>query len=290
MSRRMGGYGYSTESGSRFFSCPDVFPNVRSKKSKNFLNIGDNCVFLRFKSIFSFLNIPCFMATNKGAQEPDNLKTVENVLSQSEAFIEKYQKQILYGVGIVVLVVLAILAFRNWYLVPRESKAETKLAVCQNYFAVDSFQVALNGDGTENCIGFKGVVDEYGMTNSANLANAYAGVCCYKLKDYNNAIKYLKKFNGKDLNIAPSITGLIGDSYVELGQVEEGIKYFLKAADVDNEMISPIYLKKAAIAYESRGDYKKAVEAYTKIKDQYVRSQEAADMDRYIARAQALEK
>jgi tetratricopeptide (TPR) repeat protein len=92
------------------------------------------------------------------------------------------------------------------------------------------------------------------------------------------------------LNIAPSITGLIGDSYVELGKTEEGIKYFLKAVDADNEMISPIYLKKAAIAYESRGDYKKAIEAYTKIKDQYVRSQEAADMDRYIARAQALVK
>lgn len=230
------------------------------------------------------------MATKKEAQEPDNLKTVENVLSKSEAFIEKYQKQILYGVGVVVLVVLAILAFRNWYLVPRENNAETKLAACQNYFAVDSFRVALNGDGTENCIGFKGVIDEYGMTKSANLANAYAGVCSYKLKDYNNAIKYLEKFSGKDVNIAPSITGLIGDCYVELGKVEDGIKYFMKAADSENEMISPIYLKKAAIAYESKGDYKKAIEVYTKIKDEYARSQEASDIDRYIARAQTFVK
>lgn len=230
------------------------------------------------------------MATNKEAQGPDNLKTVESVLSKSEAFIEKYQKQILYGLGIVVLVVLAVLAFRNWYLVPRENNAETKLAACQTYFAVDSFRVALNGDGTENCIGFKGVIDEYGMTKSANLANAYAGICCFKLKDYNNAITYLKKFSGKDENIAPTITGLIGDAYVELGQTEEGIEYFLKAAKADNDMVSPIYLKKAGIAYESKGDYKKAVEVYTKIKDDYFKSQEAADIERYIARAQALVK
>jgi tetratricopeptide (TPR) repeat protein len=189
-----------------------------------------------------------------------------------------------------VLVVLSILAFRNFYLVPKENNAETKLAACQNYFAVDSFRVALNGDGTENCIGFKGVIDEYGMTKSANLANAYAGVCSYKLKDYSNAIKYLEKFSGKDVNIAPSITGLIGDCYVELGKIEDGIKYFMKAADSENEMISPIYLKKAAIAYESKGDYKKAIEIYTKIKDEYIRSQEASDIDRYIARAQTFVK
>lgn len=230
------------------------------------------------------------MATKKEAQGPDNLKSVENVLSKSEAFIEKYQKQILYGVGGVVLLVLIVLAFRNWYLVPRETKAETKLAACQTYFATDSFQVALNGDGTENCIGFKGVIDEYGMTKSANLANAYAGICYYKLKDYNNAVKYLKKFSGKDLNITPTIAGLTGDAYVELGQVAEGVKYFLKAADSGNEMISPIYLKKAGIAYESLGDYKKAVETYTNIKDGYPKSQEAADIDRYIARAQTLVK
>ena len=230
------------------------------------------------------------MATKKSANEPDNLKSVESVLSQSEAFIEKYQKQMLYGVGIVVLVVLAILAFRNWYLIPKENNAETKMAACQTFFAVDSFRVALNGDGTANCIGFKGVIDEYGMTKSADLANAYAGVCAYKLHDYNAAIKYLDNFSGKDINIAPSIVGLTGDCYVELGKTENAIKYFLKAAKSENDMVSPIYLKKAGIAYESLGDYKKAVETYTKIKDDYSKSQEAADIDRYIARAQALVK
>ena len=83
---------------------------------------------------------------------------------------------------------------------------------------------------------------------------------------------------------------LSGDCYVELGKIEDGIKYFMKAADSENEMISPIYLKKAAIAYESKGDYKKAIEIYTKIKDGYIRSQEASDIDRYIARAQTFVK
>jgi tetratricopeptide (TPR) repeat protein len=230
------------------------------------------------------------MATKKEAQQPDNLKSVENVLSKSEAFIEKYQKQIVYVIGGIVLVALIIVAFNNFYLKPKESEAENKIAICQNYFAVDSFKVALNGDGTENCIGFKGVIDEYGLTKSADLANAYAGICCFKMGDYNAAVEYLNKFSGKDINVSPALIGLIGDCYVELGKIEEAIKYFNKAADSNNDLISPIFLKKAGVAYESLGKYDKAVEAYTLIKDKYFKSSEASDIEKYISRAQTFVK
>lgn len=230
------------------------------------------------------------MASKKSNNTPDNLQNVENVLTRSEIFIEKYQKQIIYAVGVVVLIVLAVLALRNWYLVPREHQANAKLVVCQNYFAVDSFQVALNGDGTDQCIGFKGIIDEYSWTKAAGLANVYAGICYYRLGDYKNAIHYLKKFDADDINESHAAIGLIGDCYVNLGQTEEGIKYFLKAADTKNDLVSPIYLKKAGVAYESLGKYKDALAVYTKIKDQYAQSQEASDIDRYIGRATVLAK
>ncbi|MGC9151855.1 MAG: tetratricopeptide repeat protein [Microbacter sp.] len=227
------------------------------------------------------------MAKNS-KETPDNLEHVETVLTKSEIFIEKYQKQIIYVVGVVVLIVLAILALRNWYIVPREKDAQNKLAVCQNYFAVDSFQVALNGNGTDQCIGFKGILDEYGWTKAGDLANVYAGICYYRLGDFKNAIQYLKKFHADDVNESHAVTGLIGDCYVNLGQTEEGIHYFLKAADTQNDLVSPIYLKKAGIAYESLGKYKDALAIYTKIKEQYAQSQEASDIDRYIGRATVL--
>lgn len=228
------------------------------------------------------------MASKNTNNTPDNLQNVENVLTKSEIFIEKYQKQIIYAIGVVVLVVLAILAFRNWYMVPRENIAAEKLAVCQSYFAADSFQVALNGNGTDQCIGFKGIIDEYGWTKSGDLANVYAGICYYHLGDYKNAIHYLKKFDADDINESYAATGLIGDCYVNLGQTEEAIKYFLKAADSQNDLVSPIYLKKAGIAYESLGKYKDALAIYSKIKEKYAQSQEASDIERYIGRATVL--
>lgn len=68
--------------------------------------------------------------------------------------------------------------------------------------------------------------------------------------------------------ISPAITGLIGDCYVNMGNVKEGISYFEKAAkQASNEVISPTYLKKAGIAYESLKQYGDAVKAYTTIKE-----------------------
>ena len=55
-------------------------------------------------------------------------------------------------------------------------------------------------------------------------------------------------------------------------------------------MISPVYLKKAGIAYESLKQYADAAKAYTQIKENYMNSMEAADIDKYITRATELAK
>ena len=223
--------------------------------------------------------------SNKKDNKPGELENVEHVLSTSEAFIEKYQKQIIFAVAAVVLIVLAVLAFQNFYIEPRETEAENEMGKAQAFFAVDSFKVALDGNG-KDFIGFKEIVSEYGITSSGNLAAAYAGICYYKLGQYDNAIKYLSQFDGEDTYFTTSVIGLIGDSYVELGETSKALDYFNKAAGTENEVLSPVYLKKAGIVYESLKQPDKALKAYTEIKDNYPKSNEAADIDKYIARIQ----
>ena len=75
--------------------------------------------------------------SNKKDHKTDELESVEHVLSTSEAFIEKYQKQIIFSVATIVLVVLAILAFRNFYIQPREIAAETEMGKAQSFFATN---------------------------------------------------------------------------------------------------------------------------------------------------------
>ncbi len=222
--------------------------------------------------------------SNTEQNKQDELQQVEQVLSRSEAFIEKYQKQLLLTVGVAVMLVLAVLAFKNFYLEPQEREAENEMAKAQAVFAVDSFKVALNGKG--DVMGFEEIVSEYGMTPSGNLAAAYAGICYYKLGQYENAVKYLSKYDGDDTYFTTSVIGLIGDAYVEMGKKEDAVDYFVKAADKKNDVLSSVYLKKAGIAYEALTKPEKALELYTKIKESYPRSAEAADIDKYIARVE----
>ncbi len=230
------------------------------------------------------------MSTKKNKNQDQELINVENALSASEVFIEKYKNQILYVVGSVVLVVLAILAFKAWYIAPREVEAEGKIAICQEYFAKDSFQLALKGDGTDEFLGFEKIAKEYGMTKTANLALAYAAVCNYRLLQYEEAIAYLKKVDFDSPNLTPATVGLMGDCYVQLGDYKSALKYYEKAVKEKNDLTAPLYLKKAAFIYEKEGDFSKAIECYTIIKDKYFKSMQASDIEKYIERAKALQQ
>lgn len=223
--------------------------------------------------------------SKKEEKQHDEFENVQNALSSTELFIEKNIKNIGIGVAAVSLVVLAILAFRNFYLKPREAEANKEMYKAQAAFAADSFKVALEG-GKGDVVGFKEIASEYSITTSGKLAAAYAGICYFKLGQYEDAIKYLTQYDGKDEYFAASVVGLTGDCYVELNNTDKAISYFEKAAGFDNQVVSPVYLKKAALVYESKNEKEKAEKLYTEIKEKYPKSQEASDIDKYIARVQ----
>ena len=225
------------------------------------------------------------MAAKKKTNVENKSSNVSEMLSQSEQFIEKNQKYLLIGVGVVVVLIVAILGFRNQYLVPKEREAEAAIVKGENYFANDQWDLALNGDDIDY-VGFETIISDYKFTKTGKLAHAYAGICYYYKGDLAVARKFLDKYSAKDRMFSPAITGLIGDCYVDMGEVAKGIGYFEKAAaKADNDLISPTYLKKAGRAYEYLNKYDKAVKAYTAIKQKYPTSQEASEIDKFIERA-----
>ncbi|GAE18310.1 TPR domain protein [Bacteroides pyogenes DSM 20611 = JCM 6294] len=142
------------------------------------------------------------MAEQKNQNEHLN---VEDALTQSEAFLIKYKKAIIGGVAAIVIIVAGIIMYKNLYAEPREEKAQAALFKGQEYFEQDAYDQALNGDS----IGFTGflrVADEYSGTKAANLAKGYAGICYAQLGKYDEAIKMLDSFNGKDQMVAPAIS------------------------------------------------------------------------------------
>ena len=86
---------------------------------------------------------------------------VEEIVSKSEQFIENNSKKIIYGIIAVALVVGAVLGIKHGYLVPQEKKAAAAMFKGEQYFARDSFALALNGNGADY-EGFEAIIDQYG--------------------------------------------------------------------------------------------------------------------------------
>jgi len=227
------------------------------------------------------------MAEQKNQNEHLN---VEDALTQSEAFLIKYKNAIIGGVVAVIIIVAGFIMYKNLYAEPREEKAQAALFKGQEYFEQDAFEQALNGDSI-GYTGFLKVADEYSGTKAANLAKAYAGICYAQLGKYEEAVKMLDSFNGKDQMVAPAILGAAGNCYAQLGQLDKAASTLLSAADkADNNSLSPIFLIQAGEILVKQGKYDDAVNAYTKIKDKYFQSYQAMDIDKYIEQAKLMKK
>ena len=227
------------------------------------------------------------MAEQKNQNEHLN---VEDALTQSEAFLIKYKNAIIGGVVAVIIIVAGFIMYKNLYAESREEKAQAALFKGQEYFEQDAFEQALNGDSI-GYTGFLKVADDYSGTKAANLAKAYAGICYAQLGKYEEAVKMLDSFNGKDQMVAPAILGAAGNCYAQLGQLDKAASTLLSAADkADNNTLSPIFLIQAGEILVKQGKYDDAVNAYTKIKDKYFQSYQAMDIDKYIEQAKLMKK
>ena len=221
------------------------------------------------------------MAKKQTQAAPENIAAV----TATEAFIDKYKKQII-GVIIAILVIAAAwIAYVQFIRNPRIQKANEALFKCENYFAQDNFEKALNGDG-QGCVGFLKVAEEYGSTKAGNLAHLYAGICYAQTKKFEEAREQLEKFSTTDdTTVSPAMLGLLGNVYANLGQNDKAIEYLLKASKkADSASLSPVFLIQAGELYEAAGKPEKALELYMEIKTKYVNSMAYQDIDKYIER------
>jgi tetratricopeptide (TPR) repeat protein len=217
----------------------------------------------------------------------------ENVVVSSEERwerIEEYfiqnKKRVTTIAAIALIAVAAGVGFFFWYLPGQEEEAEISMYRAQMYFNLDSINMAINGNA--GTMGFQAIADQYGMTKAGHLANYYLGLCYYDKKDYNKALDYLEKFNAGDVLVSPNAAGVMGDAALQLNQQDKALEYYLNAVKRnDNNFTTPIYLKKAAMVCEMKGDYSQAVDLYQRIKTEYHSSSDAQDIDKYIYRAKA---
>ena len=221
------------------------------------------------------------------------LNTLDETASKSEQWIEKNSKPLFMALVAVVVIFLAYLGYTKYVVEPNELDASNELAFPRKYFdeaatagsGIDSL-LTLGLEGADGKYGFIDIAEAYSGTDAGNLANYYAGVSFLQMKNYEKAIEYLEKFNSDDEMLGPVAIGAIGDAFADINQPEDALSYYEKAAaKKDNEFTTPLFLFKAGQTALELKNYSKAETLFTKIKENYSKSDQGREIEKYIAAA-----
>jgi tetratricopeptide (TPR) repeat protein len=212
----------------------------------------------------------------------ENPEALKEKLVGAEHWLERHPK-IIVGIAAAILIIVGGYFAFNYYKGNQNELAQKEMFQAVYYFEADSLDRGLNGDG--NNLGFLDIIDEYGITDAANLAHYYVGVSYLKQGKYELARLYLSDFSSNDLLIQARAYSLLGDAFMEEKKYDDAAKYYNKAANYKpNKYFSPAYLMKEALAYEKLNQNDKARETYDKIIDEYWESAELQNARKFKAR------
>ena len=212
----------------------------------------------------------------------ENPQALAEKLHGAETWIERNPKTTIGILAGVLLLVGGYFGYQ-YYKENQEAEAQREMFQAVYYFEADSLDLALSGDG--NNLGFLDIIEDYGITDAATLANYYAGTAFLKQGRFEVARLYLEDFTSNDLLVQARAYSLIGDTYMEEENYEEAARFYDKAANYEpNKYFSPAYLMKAALAFEKNDEEEKAIAAYDRIINEYYDSPEFQEARKFKAR------
>lgn len=186
-----------------------------------------------------------------------------------ESFVENNAKIVVGILVAIIAVALGYFAYVKFVIEPKDEEAFANMVQANNLFDQDSITQALKGSpGAYQ--GLQQIVEEYGNTESGNLARFKAASAYYKLGDYASAVELLEAFDTDDNVMLAQKYGMLGNALTQSNKVEEALPFFIKAAEAtDAEVIQITYYTKAGEIAMSLGKNEDALKYFQTIADKY---------------------
>ena len=211
-----------------------------------------------------------------------SIEELNESLSGIEKKVEENKKVIVWVVAAIVAIAVVILGYVYLIQNPNMEKAKEEIAKADVDYTMGQDSIALNE--------YMAVADNY-SNDAANRAGLNAAIILYKQGKYEEAIKYLNKFDAAGTLVGPASQALLGDCYVNLQKYDDAVKYFDKAISLagDNELYTPLFILKKATVLREQQKYAEEAELLQTIKDEYPNfiMGYQVDVDKYLERAKA---
>ena len=218
---------------------------------------------------------------NLNEKEAQRQENIEQTVSATEQFFNENKKTIWGVVAAVLVIGLGVLAYSKFVYQPKCVEAMQQSYPAEMSFQAGEYELALNGDG--NNLGFADIIADYG-SKAGKAVYLYAGICELQLGNNEEALSYLKKYNGKEPILAARAKACEGDAYVALGDYEAAVRSYKAAVNRADNIFAAAYLLKEGSALEALGQTADALACYKRIENDYPQSLEAYDIAKHIAR------
>lgn len=221
------------------------------------------------------------MAKDNDNETRTALDEINESLTGLEQKVQNSQRTIMWVILAIGVVVCAILIWI--YAIRRPGMAAADNAVGQADITLST------GNDSTALEQYRQVADNYGYF-AGNRAALNAAILLYKDGKYEEAAKYLDKYDATESVIGAAAKSLQGDCYVNLDKLGEALGCYDKAIKIsdENPLYTPYFMMKKATVLREQKNYSAEAAVYREIIKDYPMygAQNGIEMEKYLKRAE----
>ena len=197
----------------------------------------------------------------KKSNQEETIVNVDELYSKSEQFVDKNRKELALGLGGAAALILVVIGYSSLIVAPKNTAAEEAAFMAEHYFAKDSADLAMLGDGLN--AGLEEILSDHSGTPAAARAAFELGIMHRDAADFEAAVEAFNQAGFSDDVFGPLTDANIGDCLVELGDLEGAEGHFASVASVAAsglaaKALSPMCSYKRALVLLELGENDKA--------------------------------